>query len=753
MVNSVSAKTSVNTKAKEPETDSKNTQEPVIDQSVNPDFDLKKYIDDNHSVKIKADLFKNKVAQVSENTITTDDNVDFKNKSQNDVTKKNVNSNVFNFNVKKQENQADKPVTANLTDKQIDLDEKARETKAGMEKLIRNLPPEWASDPILANAVEQIKTQYYAISTSDHFNPVDIMVAASFIDKVLETAEDVKKGTQRDPEIFSKLKLEYNNFCSDLIENINNGQKPSEKKLQAYLGKNAAAVGELVDIKVAEGPQVYTPSSYVTSQIENTKAQITDLIKDKGKAATSYSSNALNVETALMLTDAVSTLEKHKLLSVENYNKMSDLVNKIVTGHGDKLSNDELKELQQFCNQVAANSKKLGLKGSDFNSLSTMIDGLLVARDAVKGKREEFLKQAEVSEKKLEDLVNIVSDPKLKIDANFVEMLNTVKSKYAAAKASGDPVAIAIYSAYLDKIMQTVEDIKSGKQKDPVIFRKIQNEYESFSKNLFQKLGSGQVPVQEIKLFLGDAAGPVISMLESEMEQIKKEHHEVESTGTASPDKQAAKGGFFSKMFENRKNLLTFTPEESAIVSKVNLNGVRKAMEDESVFKAVSEFRASVKDLNIKLDDLNQAELRLKELNDQLVKMLLADSFNNSWAQLGKKPGLMEDVLKEIIDDIIANADRLLAEMDLSVEAGPADMIELLQTFRKIIVQLDIDLRKLNELQREKHLIDEQYLKSVHDNQERQERLSETKLENLQEMERVNSKQINPYTYDLGISN
>lgn len=590
-------------------------------------------------------------------------------------------------------------------------------------------------------------------------SPVKIK-ADAFKNKVSHSNEDLitiedNVDLKNNPIVNSSADINTNSF--------NFQQAKANKQNETKFPDNKE--NEIAEIRIAGEQRDNSSSSYVIKNIEIAKNQITDLINNNdgpsGKRKNiQFSSNAFDQETMLLLTNAARKLEKSKAMSPENLNKINEIIDRIIEGKGDKLTNLELKQLKEFCIQVVENSEELGIAKADFQSLSTLIDGVMVARDAVRGKREDFLKQAEATEKKLENLVKIVSDPSLTIDSNFVEMLVTVKAKYASIQASGDPVAIAIYSAYLDKIMQTLENIKSGKQKDPGIFRKIQAEYENFSKNLFQKLGTNQLPTEEIKTYLGEASGPVITMLQLEINDnylpSGKKHYEgggLEGDGLVSKDlKPSSTDNLLTghlNIFEKRKSLLSFTPEESSGISKVNLNSVRKALENEKVSTAISELRSSVIDLNKKYQELADAELKLKNIEQILINLLLSNSFKKAWQYLEKDPDSVNNKLTEIIEQFIANADKLQEEMDLSVDPSAANMIDLLRIFRKIIVELDIELKRINKNKREQDLIDENFSKAIRDNKERQEKLDIAKNDFILEMEILKKKEINPYSYDL----
>jgi hypothetical protein len=352
-----------------------------------------------------------------------------------------------------------------------------------------------------------------------------------------------------------------------------------------------------------------------TSKIETALEQINNLI-NKGKNG-SNGFRPLNTKIANLLTIGDFTLENNKLLTKENYTTVKDIINKIVVGKVNKLNNDELIKVMQFCNLIALNSEKLGLKKHDFQSIGTMVKRLISARKMVKSKRDEYVKLVISSEKNLENLVKIISDSKLKIGPELVKMLSAIIDGY------------------------------------------------------------------------------------------------------------------------------------SSWTNKVNIYDLNNVSDNDVVLKSVTNFRASVKNLDTGEKKIKEAEVKLKLLNLKLVKIILSDSFTSSWNQLGQEPDLIEDVLEEIINDIIANADRLFAEMDLSVEAGMADMVQLLQDFRKIITQLDLDLRINNKKQKDKHSIDEQYLKAVQDNKIIQGKLDESRVESLQEIARLNGKQISSNIFDL----
>ncbi len=569
----------------------------------------------------------------------------------------------------------------------------------------------------------------------DLVNPIKIK-ADVFKDKVNQTTdntlatEDNYNFKNKSNANSSNSKLNINSFNFS----VNKSGKQTDNNQENYETKD------------------YSPAAYVSLQFDNATAQIKDLISKNSLKNEQYSSNAFNNETMYFLSDAVKILEQYKAIAPTNLDKMTDIINMIVSGQGDKLSDADLKELKEFCLEAAESAEKMDLSKSDFQSIATLIDGVMVARENVKGKKEAFINQAEITGKKLLNLITVVSDPKLKIDSNFVEMLTIVKAKYAAILDSRDPVAIAIYSAYLDKIMQALEDIKSGKQKDPSIFRKIQTEYENFAKGLFHKLGNGQVPVEELKNFMGEAAGPVISMLEIELKESKAkghksarslsnlppgtdEHTTVHTGPTTTED---------TTINEKRKKLLTFPQDESSKISKISLISVRKSMENDAVSFVVSDVRSSVEQLNKKSKELASAELNLRKTQGELVKFLSSENFYETWKKFMDGSGLEENNLPEIIEALILKAERMIEEMDLSVDPAAADMSELLKKFREIIVELDLELRRINKKEDDQELLDEKFSKALRDNRERQEMLDKARNEAVKDIEKLQDKNLKP---------
>lgn len=78
-----------------------------------------------------------------------------------------------------------------------------------------------------------------------------------------------------------------------------------------------------------------------------------------------------------------------------------------------------------------------------------------------------------------------------------------------------------------------------------------------------------------------------------------------------------------------------------------------------------------------------------------LLKSIDIQQNSNSANVTNQQNAAVDQSMKQTIDDLIAKADLLESMLDLEISVPEDDVTDLLATFRKIITQLDQDLRKI----------------------------------------------------------
>ncbi|MFN8578984.1 MAG: hypothetical protein U0354_19320 [Candidatus Sericytochromatia bacterium] len=462
---------------------------------------------------------------------------------------------------------------------------------------------------------------------------------------------------------------------------------------------------------------------YIQVNIDKAKNDIKEDISTEKPKKTGQVIN-LSGEKLLSLTESLTAVEKASLLSKSGLKEIDQIIGKVVGGEPLNLS--ELNQLKKFSDLIIENSDKLGIKKEVFVELNKLITGVQVATEKYDIKKKEFMKNTEIVNQKLDSLVQIISDPSLKLDSNFVEMLQLLRQRYKGIIASGNPALIAMFSTYIDKVIKTVEDIKSGKQTDPTIFRKLHNDYDKFVDTLFKYLSENKVPSKdEIKQYMGELADSFIDMLNNDF----------------LPDVKTDNKNNNSSYLSNMKDMMKMTSNEISSMSKVSLSSVRKAMENDKVFQAMSDMSNSIKSLKISFDELNQARKELEEANKKLISFISSKEFKAELSKVSNGNDLLSRVISDAVRESIEKAEELEDLLNLEIDTNDIPtIVDLLQKFRDIISKLDVDLKKIQQEEEASKNIDKNYLNSVKENKDRQEKLDERKADALKASLKANKE-------------
>ena len=513
---------------------------------------------------------------------------------------------------------------------------------------------------------------------------------------LLKTSSNIKSLVNKKTEVSVKIKA---NMFKDKIsafstDNISiNTQLTKESSLDPNLVsfKNKTPLLERINNQVRETHNVMT--NLYKAPVE---------INDNKKFTSSPSANIY------ALSEAFSNAQRLQLFSIKGLEKVKRIINRSIEGK--ILSFDELDHLKKFSDLVINNSDKLGINQDPFENLRSLTGKVQKSIEDAHLKTEGFNRNAQSIDQKLADLVNAASDPKLNLDSNFVKMLNIVSQRYKDIIFSADPDMINLFFVYIDKLIQTIQDIKLAKEKDPVIFRKLQTDYNNFSQNLFNILEQDKIYSEagKFNLYMGELSEPFIDMLKTKF-SMKSSHKEISNYNLVPT-----------------KEVMQFSSEESLIISKVSLSSVRKATSVETVINASTEINRCMKSLKIMAIDVFKAKQQLKEAISQLRKFLNFDQFKISFSELETLSE--DDSLTKVLADetraAIDRADELEAKLNLEIDNSDAPgIVDLLIKFREIITQLEMNLKQIKEQEEKSKAIDDNFLATNNDIQTRKNSL------------------------------
>lgn len=471
---------------------------------------------------------------------------------------------------------------------------------------------------------------------------------------------------------------------------------------------------------VQEKQEAKTPD-YVKDNFEKAKQEIkqdinTNDTKPLGQTV------ILDSQSLLSLNESLSGVEKLKLLSTLGLKEIDAIIGKVTEGKG--LSLNELAKLKQFSELVIDNADKIGVDKTVFVNLNKLVTGVQVSTEKFQEKRAEFDKNAQVVNQKLDKLVEALSDPKLKLDSNFVEMLSIMRNRYKGILASSNPALIAMFSAYIDKVIQTVQDVKDGKQNDPSIFRKMHADYDKFVDNLLKSIGQNKVPSkEELRAYMGELADSFYDMVQTDILP------SVKNTGSSGESQaQGQEPPAISKI----RSMIKMSNEEISAMSKVSLVSVRKAMSIPSVSTAMADMSSSLKLLKTSFVEVSNAKKELEEATKNLVKLLNSSDFKKSMTDVSAASELTSRNIADEIREAIEKAELLESQLDLEIDSSDSvTIIDLLEKFRSILSQLDEDLKQVRTEEEAAKMIDINYLKSVKENKDRQSFLDQNRTDSL----------------------
>jgi hypothetical protein len=549
----------------------------------------------------------------------------------------------------------------------------------------------------------------------------DIKVKSDSFINTIEKSEDKNQKKDsvalKDKNINKVSKLETNsfNFVKEIVTNIpsnasvNNNQVTINNGVAKISTINVKATSFINKLEKQE--QKNNQPNYVQVNIDKAIKGLEDIKTNKNNST--LNSNEIPLDFIYSISDALTKLEGAKTLSKESLNEINSILGKVTTQ--ERLNDNELKKLKEFSINVSQNADKLGLDPSQFDKLSLIIDGVAKARQNVVEKREQFNVKANALDTKMEAFLALCKDPNMNLDSNFVSMAQNLAQKYKSIKDSGNEVSIAMFSAYLDKVFTTMQDIKSGKETNSGVFINLQNDYEKSVSQTFMSMAKGQKPSLTSKGgFFGNFAPMILKAMELQAQE------RAAKTGISTSDAYKA-------MSTEIKNDISFTPSENKIMYQVKVESVKNAMDNSDIFSMISDLKENTNDIKESIEELNVAQEELFNFEEQIRNFINSDDFKKSFDSIIEDDSL-DTVLDVIASDLISTADKL--ESSINFEISPSENISgLLKKLRDIISELEYETKKVNQIHNEKKRIDNKHSKEIEDNKINQEKLTQKRDE------------------------
>ena len=309
-----------------------------------------------------------------------------------------------------------------------------------LQIMVNNLSLKYGSNPDFNNALEILKKNFGHMKTSESL--LDLLMFSAFAEKM---GNEMKNEKPLNPDIFETLENEYIVFFNNLYENVNNNQVLPYNEIKAYLGENTEMAIPLINKAIVNYADNQSRQKQINAQVNSSAQEVKDLIKEGNEQVPANKGikfiDPTKSELLYILADGTTALEKTKSFSEKDLNEVNNIFGKIIEGK--KIHESELIKLRNVASFLLKNSDKLNLNKENFQKLYEYSDGLLVASKNVEQKTDEFKKQVEIVNQKLEKLTEAISDPNLKLNSNFIEMFKITGAKYNEVRNSNDTLSIA----------------------------------------------------------------------------------------------------------------------------------------------------------------------------------------------------------------------------------------------------------------------------------------------------------------------
>ncbi|MFN8576373.1 MAG: hypothetical protein U0354_05910 [Candidatus Sericytochromatia bacterium] len=360
---------------------------------------------------------------------------------------------------------------------------------------------------------------------------------------------------------------------------------------------------------------------------------------------------------------------------------------------------------------------------SSFNSMINNIDNLNKGQQL----EQQFVDTSNKVSNKLINLIDAINKSPNK--SPLTESLKKIMSKYNEALASGDKKLIALYSALIDKLTTAINNGASGED-----IAKILTDYNNLVTRMYDPSISSEQVNKELKEFLGDDLYKVfVSDVRGVAAKGENKKPQGGTTGKTGSQGGNSSGGISINSNTNPNQTQTETNneeqgEDNAEENPIDIMRAEAARDPQkprptvipteyvdqirvmtsedvkNVIESVADLSEGLKELQGINRELIQSQIELYNFNQSVVISVKVDE---------KDP--VRDNIKENVRKIIENVEKMESELDLEVRQGETTIVTLLQKFREIINQLDLDSRNNIKKMIDSYLIDQKNQNYIRD--------------------------------------
>lgn len=538
-----------------------------------------------------------------------------------------------------------------------------------------------------------------------------------FNDSPLEIPSTLKKLTMSSNEVgnMKLLKIDYSNVNDPKeVEKVIGNLKILTSKISG-LDK----LSSFLD-KVKLGYNI-TVNDY--SSISDLGKIVSSKINDKSLNLSSKEKESL--QTFLNEFNKLENYYKDFESSVDIYNKSVDEANSNLSGLSTELSKvlDSLKSKGIDKNMLEDVMKKWEKSGITIQEINDLQEGKLSPE-----RSKQILD-------KFEELGVSKSDIN-KLMENYEEVLiaGTIKKeidnyiKFSSEHKDKEPdFGSVLYSLYTKKMMSFL----SNKEyiKDPKGLYKIMKDYDELNDKISQIYNSNMSNddkkakiMEEIKKYTSDGESVEVleKMLTTNLRSLDFSKGAKIIGGTLEEGLGLVKSAS-KKDIDNIKNIssnaykfLKNNPEFDNILNKCNESLGIVLSKGRNAFATKMLFQEQMNAIN-KLINSNMSSLT-KVLNFQKQEYL---------RNIEESKNIISKNLEEMIDDFIKTFEDIMYNIDFSIDPLAANIVNLLESFRSIISTLEEDSKKIIETTMKAKLIDQNFIRTIKENNEKQESLNE----------------------------
>lgn len=360
---------------------------------------------------------------------------------------------------------------------------------------------------------------------------------------------------------------------------------------------------------------------------------------------------------------------------------------------------------------------------SSFNSMINNIDNLNKGQQL----EQQFVDTSNKVSNKLTTLIDSINKSPNK--SPLTESLKDIMIKYNEALASGDKKLIALYSALIDKLTTAINNGASGED-----IAKILTDYNNLVTRMYDPSISSEQVNKELKEFLGDDLYKVfVSDVRGVAAKGENKKPQGGTTGKTGSQGGNSSGGISINPNTNPNQTQTETNneeqgEDNAEENPIDIMRAEAARDPQKPrptvipTEYVDQIRVmtseDVKNVIENVADLSEGLKELQGINRELIQSQIElYNFNQSVVISVKvdEKDPVRDNIKENVRKIIENVEKMESELDLEVRQGETTIVTLLQKFREIINQLDLDSRNNIKKMIDSYLIDQKNQNYIRD--------------------------------------